>query len=157
MLLVNLLRYIRQFTSEADKRVNYFCWQEEDIVEASWPDNQDVELPAMQGSNCVDHLCDWAKVNSEVTMLLLTDGYFKLNTNQRNLLSQLDNLYLIGIGGDVDLNQLTTVFKYSFHASGLDNALQTIFRPKVVNTAPLNRVELVKVNINNGMEEDDEW
>lgn len=156
MLLVNLLRYIRQFTSETDKSANYFCWRE-DIVEINWLAGTDIELPALKGSNHLDSLCDWIEANPEAMILVLTDGYFNLDASQRRQLSQLDNLYLVAVGGDADFEQLRRVSDYSFRAEQLDRALQTIYRPKVVTLAPLNQVELLKLNDNNGMEDDDEW
>lgn len=156
MLLVNLLRYIRQFTSKADKSVKYFCWRE-DIVEINWLAGADIKLPALKGTSHLASLCDWAEAKPEVKLLVLTDGYFKLSASQRSVISQLDNLYLVGVGGDADLKQLRRVSDYSFCAEQLDHALQTIYRPKVVTLAPLNQVELLKMNDNNGMEDDDEW
>ena len=156
MLLVNLLRYIRQFTSEANKSVRFFSWQE-GIKELNWPTGVDVKLPTIQGNSHVNDLYEWAKANSEATLLVLTDGYFKLNTSQRSLICQLDNLYLIGVGGDADLEQLRRVSEYSFRAEQLDRALQTIYRPKAVTIAPSNQVKLLKESDNNGMEDDDEW
>lgn len=155
MLLVNLLRYIRQFTSEADKSVRYFCWQE-GIKEINWPAGVDVKLPALKGTSHFASLCDWAKANPEVKLLVLTDGYFKLSASQRSLISQLDNLYLVGVGGDADLEQLRRVSDYSFRAEELDRALQTIYRPKAVTIAPSNQVKLLKESDNNGMEDNDE-
>lgn len=158
MLLVNLLRYIRQYTSEADKSARYFCWQE-GIVEINWLAGTDIELPALEGTSHLASLGDWVEKNPDAMLLVLTDGYFKLNASQRSQLSQLsqlDNLYLVAVGGDADLEQLRRVSNYSFRAEELDRALQTIYRPEVVTIAPSSQVELLEVSVQSEVEED-EW
>lgn len=156
MLLVNLLRYIRQFTTQHSKSTSYFSWRE-DITENFWTAEADVELPAAEGSSDIASLCCWSEVNSEATLLVLTDGYFKLNTEQRQLISQVDNLYFIGVGGDADFAQLNTLSNHSYRAEQLDHVLHSIWRPEILAVGPLKRVDLAGVIVENGSEDDDEW
>jgi len=156
MLLVNLLRYIRQFTQDQSENVSYFSWQE-GITEIGWATEVDVELPIAKDGSDIAALCNWSEANSEATLLVLTDGYFKLNVQQRHQLSQFDNLYLVSVGGDADLVQLNTLSNHSFRAEELDRALHTIYRPKAVGVAPLHRFDLTKIIIENESENDDEW
>lgn len=156
MLLVNLLRYIRQFTEQYSKNTRYFSWQEA-ITEINWPAEADVKLPSAEGGSDVTALCSWGKGNPEVTLLVLTDGYFRLSAEQRQQLSQLDNLYLVGVGGDADLQQLNTLSKHSYRAEQLDQLLHTLCRPEVAALGPSIRVELAAEAVANALEEDDEW
>lgn len=156
MLLVNLLRYIRQFTALHGKSTRYLSWRE-DIAEIFWLAEADVELPAAEGGSDITALCGWAEANSEATFLVLTDGYFKLNTEQRQLISQVDNLYLIGVGGDADLAQLNTLSNHSYRAEQLDHILHTIWRPEIVAGGPLLRVDLAGAIVESESGNDDEW
>lgn len=141
MLLVNLLRYTRQFSELRNINTCYFRWQKE-LAEVHWPVDADIDLPNAEGSSDISALCRWGEENSDVTLLVLTDGYFGLNTEQRQRLSQLENLYLVGVGGDADLVQLNTLSNYSFRAEQLDHALHSISRPEAAVVGPTNRVEL---------------
>lgn len=154
MLMVNLLRYIRQFTKQHSQSAHYFSWQK-NIVEINWPAEVDVELPATEGSSDIAALCSWGEANPEAKLLMLTDGYFKLNAEQRHQLTQLDNLYIVGVGGDADLVQLNTLSQHSYRAEQLDHVLHTIWRPKTVAVGPTSRVELAVVLVED--EPDDEW
>lgn len=154
MLMVNLLRYIHQFTTQHSQSSRYFSWQE-DISEMNWSAQVDVELPATVGSSDIAALCSWTKVNPEATLLVLTDGYFKLTAQQRHQLTQLDNLYIVGVGGDADLVQLNTLSQHSYRAEQLDHVLHTIWRPKAEAIGPTSRVELAVVLVED--EPDDEW
>ena len=156
MLLVNLLRYIRQFAAQHSKSTSYFSWRE-GITEIFWSAEADVELPAAEGSSDIASLCNWCEVNSEATLLVLTDGYFKLNTEQRQLISQVDNVFFLGVGGDADLAQLNTLSNHSYRAEQLDHVLHTIWRPEILAVGPLNRVDLASVIVENESEDDDEW
>lgn len=156
MLLVNLLRYIRQFTTQNGQSARYFSWQEA-IAEINWPAEADVELPTLVGSSDVAALCNWAEESSEIVLLVLTDGYFKLGAEQLHQLSQLDNLYLLGVGGDADLVQLNALSNHSYLAEQLDQVLHTIWRPKVSSSAPLGRVELAEVVVESESDDEDEW
>lgn len=157
MLLVNLLRYIRQLTEQQGKSVRYFLWQE-DIAELNWLVNTDINLPAAEGSSNTTALCSWGEANPDAILLVLTDGYFGLNTEQRHRLSQLGNLYLVGLGGDADLSHLPTLSNHSYHAEQLDNVLHTIWRPKIADNAPLNRIELAEaIAVEDELEGDDGW
>lgn len=154
MLLVNLLRYIRQFTEEYSRNTRYFSWQE-NIAEINWSAEADVGLPTTEGGSDMTALCSWGEANPEVTLLVLTDGYFRLDAEQRQLLSQLDNLYLVGVGGDADLQQLNTLSRHCYRAEQLDQLLHTIWRPEAAVIGPSNRVELTGVIVEN--KSDDEW
>lgn len=154
MLLVNLVRYIRQFTEQHDTNICYFSWQE-NITQLHWSVGSDVELPSTSGEGNVDALCKWMEINSDVKFLLLTDGYFKLNAQQRYQLSQLDHLYLIGVGGDADLSQLSTLSKHYYHAEQLDRVLHMILRSETVSITPLSSVDLTSIIKNES--KDDEW
>lgn len=154
MLLVNLLRYIRQFTTQHSQSSRYFSWQK-DIAEVNWPAEADVQLLTTEGSSDVAALCSCAEANPEATLLVLTDGYFRLNAEQRYQLTQLDNLYIVGVGGDADLVQLNTLSQHSYRAEQLDHVLHTIWRPKTAAVGPTSRVELAVVLVED--EPDDEW
>ncbi|WP_217544473.1 hypothetical protein [Vibrio metschnikovii] len=154
MLLVNLLRYIRQFTTQHSQSSRYFSWQKH-IAEMNWSAQIDVELPAAEGSSDIAALCNWTEANPGVTFLVLTDGYFKLTDQQRYQLTQLDNLYVVGVGGDADLAQLNTLSHNSSRAEQLGHVLHTIWRPKTATVGPANRVELAVVLVED--ESDDEW
>ena len=156
MLLVNLLRYIRQFTAQGSKSMRYFSWRE-DIAEVNWFANADIELPAADGGSDIAALCSWGEANSDATILVLTDGYFSLNTEQRHKLSLLNKLYLVGVGGDANLAQLNTLSNHSFRAEQLDHALNTIYRPKAVVVGPMSRVDLAVCVIGKESDDDDEW
>ncbi|MEZ9368441.1 hypothetical protein AB4140_06385 [Shewanella sp. 10N.286.51.B2] len=156
MLLVNLLRYIRQFTAQHSKSTRYLSWRE-DIAEIFWLAEVDVELPAAEGSSDIAALCSWAEANPQTLIMVLTDGYFELNTEQRQLVSLVDNLYFIGVGGDADLAQLNTLSNHSYGAEQLDHVLHTIWRPEIVAGGPLNRVDLAGVIVENESKDDDEW
>jgi hypothetical protein len=86
-------------------------------------------------------------------LLVLTDGYFEVNAEQRHQLARLDNLYLIGVGGDADLAKLNTLSNHSYRAEQLDYVLHTIWRPDPAIEAPSRRASLAQ----SGSEEDDEW
>ena len=154
MLLVNLLRYIRQFTKQHSQSAHYFSWQK-DIAEVNWPAEADVQLLTTEGGSDVAALCSWTEANPEATLLVLTDGYFRLNAEQRYQLTQLDNLYIVGVGGDADLVQLNTLSQHSYRAEQLDHVLHIIWRPKTAAVGPTSRVELAVVLV--GDEPDDEW
>ena len=154
MLLVNLVRYIRQFTEQHDTNICYFSWQE-NITQLHWSVGSDVELPSTGGEGNVDALCKWIERNPDVKFLLLTDGYFKLNAQQRFQLSQLDHLYLIGVGGDADLPQLNTLSKHCYCAEQLDQALHMILRSETVSVIPSSRVDLTSMISENTS--NDEW
>ncbi|MBE0470342.1 MAG: hypothetical protein IBX55_12655 [Methyloprofundus sp.] len=154
MLLVNLLRYIRQFTKQHSQSAHYFSWQK-DIAEVNWPAEADVQLLTTEGSSDIAALCSWTEANPGVTYLVLTDGYFKLTDQQRYRLNQLENLYVVGVGGDADLAQLNTLSQNSYRAEQLDHVLHTIWRPKTATVGPTNRVELAVVFVED--ESDDEW
>lgn len=157
MLLVNLLRYIRQFTAHYSKSTQYLCWRE-DIVEMNWSAEADVELPTTEGSSDIAALCSWTEANPEAILLVLTDGYFKLTAQQRHQLTQLDNLYMIGVGGDADLVQLNTLSNHSYRAEQLDHVLHMIWRPGIASAAPTVRVDLaVSIAVEREAEDDDEW
>ena len=151
MLLANLLRYISQFTEQHSKNTRYFSWQE-GIVEINGAADADIELPKIEGRSDIAALCRWGEENPEVTLLVLTDGYFKLNTQQRSQLSQLNNLYLVGVGGDADLSLLNMLSNHCYRTEQLDQLLHTIWRPEIATLGPSGRVELAKV-----VESDDEW
>lgn len=154
MLMVNLLRYIRQFTTQYSHSSRYFAWQN-DIEEMNWSAQADVELPAAEGSSDIAALCRWTEANPEVTLLVLTDGYFKLTAQQRFQLTQLDNLYIVGVGGDADLAQLNTLSQHSYRAEQLDHILHTVWRPKTAAVGPTSRVEFAVVLVEDEL--DDEW
>lgn len=154
MLLVNLLRYIRQFTEQYSKSTSYYSWKKV-IAEMNWSAQIDVELPTAEGSSDIAALCSWTEANPGVTYLVLTDGYFKLTDQQRYRLNQLENLYVVGVGGDADLAQLNTLSQNSYRAEQLDHVLHTIWRPKTATVGPTNRVELAVVFVED--ESDDEW
>lgn len=154
MLLVNLLRYILQFTKQHSQSAHYFSWQK-DIAEVNWPAEADVQLLTTEGGSDVAALCSWTEANPEATLLVLTDGYFRLNAEQRYQLTQLDNLYIVGVGGDADLVQLNTLSQHSYRAEQLDHVLHTIWRPKTAAVGPTSRVELAVVLVED--EPDDEW
>lgn len=156
MLLVNLLRYIRQFTAQHSKSTSYFSWRE-GITEIFWSAEADVELSAAEGSSDIASLCSWCEVNSEATLLVLTDGYFKLNTEQRQLISEIGNLYFIGVGGDADLAQLSTLSNHSYRAEQLDHVLHTIWRPEILAVGPFNRVDLAGAIVESESGNNDEW
>lgn len=156
MLLVNLLRYIRQFTAQYSKSTSYFSWRE-GITEIFWSAEADVELSAAEGSSDIASLCSWCEVNSEATLLVLTDGYFKLNTEQRQLISEIGNLYFIGVGGDADLAQLSTLSNHSYRAEQLDHVLHTIWRPEILAVGPFNRVDLAGAIVESESGNNDEW
>lgn len=156
MLLVNLLRYIRQFTTQHSQSTHYFSWRE-GIAEINWSAEADVELPVTEGASDIAALCSWGEANPEVILLVLTDGYFRLNAEQRHQLSQLDRLYLVGVGGDADLVQLNTLSNHSYRAEELDNVLHTICLPEAVFVGPSSRVELAGDIIEKESEDDDEW
>lgn len=154
MLLVNLLRYIRQFTEQYSKSTSYYSWKKV-IAEMNCSAQIDVELPTAEGSSDIAALCSWTEANPGVTYLVLTDGYFKLTDQQRYRLNQLENLYAVGVGGDADLAQLNTLSQNSYRAEKLDHVLHTIWRPKTATVGPTNRVELAVVFVED--ESDDEW
>lgn len=155
MLMVNLLRHIRQFTEQQGNSTRYLSWKE-NIAEIFWLPEGDVELPAVENGSDIPSFCDWVEANHEATFLVLTDGCFKLNTKQRQLISQLDNIYLIGVGGDADLAKLSTLSNHSYRAERLDHVLHTIFRPSAATSAPLSRVDLSgSAAVEGGVE--DEW
>ena len=156
MLLVNLLRYIRQFAAQHSKSTSYFSWRE-GITEIFWSAEADVELPAAEGSSDIAALCDWAEVNPQAVLMVLTDGYFKLNTEQRQLISQVDNVYFIGVGGDADLAQLNTLSNHSYPAEQLNHVLHTIWRPEILAVGPLKRVDLVGAPVEHEPGDDDGW
>lgn len=157
MLLVNFLRYIHQFTEQHSKNVHYFHWQE-DITELNWQVDTDINLPAAEGSSNTAALCNWGEANPDAILLVLTDGYFGLNTEQRHRLSQLGNLYLVGLGGDADLMHLRTLSNHSYLAEQLDYVLHAIWRPKTADNGPLNRVELAEaIAAEDEVEDDDGW
>ena len=56
MLLVNLLRYIRQFTTQHSQSTHYFSWRE-GIAEINWSAEADVELPVTEGASDIAALC----------------------------------------------------------------------------------------------------
>ncbi|MBP8098950.1 MAG: hypothetical protein KAY26_00600 [Acinetobacter sp.] len=154
MLLVNLVRYIRQFTEQHDTNICYFSWQE-NITQLHWSVGSDVELPSTSGEGNVDALCKWIERNPDVKFLLLTDGYFKLNAQQRFQLSQLDHLYLIGVGGDADLPHLNTLSNNCYRAEQLDQVLHMILRSEIVAMIPSRRVDLTHIIENES--NDDDW
>ena len=154
MLLVNLIRHIRQFIEQHHKNIYYFSWQE-NIAQLKWSVESDVGLPIAKGEGDVDVLCKWTEINPDVKILLLTDGYFRLNKQQRYQLGQLNHLYLIGVGGDADLSQLSTLSKHCYHAKQLDQVLYMILRSEIVNMIPSNRVDLTRIIENES--NDDEW
>lgn len=157
MLLVNLLRYIRQFTELHSKNTRYLHWRA-DVAEINWSTESDVELPVAENISDIAALYTWAASNPQATLLVLTDGYFGLNTEQRHQLTQLDNLYLIGVGGDADLIQLNTLSNHSYRAEQLDHVLHTIWRPKIAAIAPPSRVNVAGViAAESEIEDDDEW
>ncbi|WP_246782270.1 hypothetical protein [Wohlfahrtiimonas chitiniclastica] len=157
MLLVNLLRYIRQFTEQHNKDISYFIWQKQ-ISEIIWSDEVDVELPILLGSGDTTALCNWSEEHPDVNLLVLTDGAFKLTKQQRHQLGQLDNLYLIGVGGDADVPQLKTLSDYCYCAEQLDYALHAMWKTRsAISTPPLTKVDLAKVVGQISKEEDDEW
>lgn len=157
MLLVNLLRYIRQFVEQHSQDVHYYIWQKQ-ISEIIWPDEADVELPILLGSGDISALCHWSEERPDVNLLVLTDGAFKLTKQQRHQLGQLDNLYLIGVGGDADVPQLKTLSDYYYCAEQLDQALHAMWKTRsAISTPPLTKVDLAKVVGQISKEEDDEW
>ncbi|MBE8127762.1 hypothetical protein [Photobacterium damselae] len=153
MLMVNLLRYIRQFTNQRNINTSYFSWQE-DISEINWSEDQDVELPNVGKSADIDAVCSLAKSYPEATLVILSDGYFELKSEQRHLLTQLDNLYIVSVGGDANLVQLNTLSEHSYHAEKIDQALHTLSRSKVATVPPLSRVSMKATLFD---DEEDEW
>lgn len=157
MLMVNLLRYIRQSTRLDNKDIHYFSWQES-ITEMTWSDEEDVELPIAEGKGDTTVLCNWAEKNSDVNLLVLTDGYFELNILQCQQLVQIDHFYLIGVGGDADFSRLKTLSDYYYRAEQLDLALQLIYRMESTVRAPKSRVDLTKtIEKTSEDSDDDEW
>ncbi len=157
MVLVNLLRYVRQFTTQHSQTTRYFSWQK-DIAEMNWSAQVDIQLTTTEGSSDIAALSSWAEANPEVTLLVLTDGYFKLSGQQRHQLTQLDNLYMIGVGGDADLVQLNTLSNHSYRVEQLDHVLHTIYRPGTASAAPTVRVDLaMSIVAEREAEDDDGW
>lgn len=157
MLLVNLLRHIRQFSELRNIDTCYFRWKE-DITEVNWSADADIVSPRAEGSSDIAALCRWGEENPRVALLVLTDGYFGLNAEQRQRLSQLENLCLVGVGGDADLMQLSTLSNHCYPAEQLGHVLHSIWRPKATDNGPLKRVELAGAIAAEGeVEDDDEW
>ena len=156
MLVVNLLRYIRQFSEQQGINTHYLYWQS-GIADIKWSLDMDVELPAREGSSNATALCDWARAHSQVPLLVLTDGYLELNAEHRLQLAGLSNLYLIGVGGDADLQQLRTLSDLSYRAAELDHVLHLIHRKEIASTAPSSLVALTEASSVNDTVEDDEW
>ncbi len=155
MLMVNLLRYIRQFTMQHNLSICYLNWKN-DISEISWLTDDDVELSAPEGSVNIEAVCSWLHSHPEATCMILSDGYFALNAEQRSQLTNLDNLYLIGVGGDANLTLLNTLSEHSYQAEQIDQVLHEVNRPKSAIVPPLNRVCMsATVLEDNG--DDDEW
>lgn len=154
MLLVNLLRHIRQFTEQYNKNMHYFGWQN-NIAEVNVFADKDIELPSAEGRSDTAALCRWGEENTSVTLLVLTDGYFDLNAEYRHRLSQLNNLYFVGVGGDADLVQLNTLTSHAYSAEQLAYVLHSIWRPKPAVVGPSNKVKLTHVVVEN--EQEDEW
>mgnify|MGYP003416019963 FL=1 len=154
MLLVNLIRHISQFIEQHHKNIYYFSWQE-NIAQLQRSVESDIGLPIAKGGGDVDVLCKWTEINPDVKILLLTDGYFRLNTQQRYQLGQLNHLYLIGVGGDADLPQLNTLSKHCYCAEQLDQALHMILRSETVSVIPSSRVDLTSMISENTS--NDEW
>ncbi len=158
MLVINLLRYIRQFADQNDKDIKYFTWQT-DINEISWPMAEDVTLPNSEGSGNVEMFCRWCEINSDARILVLTDGYFKLNKEQRHQLSNFGHLFLIGVGGDANFPLLSVLSNHCYGAEQLDHVLHIIWRANLSDIAPLSRVDLTQflVESKSKDEDDDEW
>lgn len=157
MLLVNLLRYIRQFAEQHSQDIHYYIWQKQ-VSKIIWSDEVDVELPILLGSGDTTALCNWSEEHPDVNLLVLTDGALKLTKQHRYQLGQLDNLYLLGIGGDADMSQLKALSDYCYCAEQLDQALHTIWKTSsAISTPPLTKVDLAKVVGQISKEEDDEW
>lgn len=154
MLLVNLVRYIRQFTNYFHKDISYFSWQE-NIAQLHWPIENDVGLLGTKGEGNIEALCNWIDLNPDVKLMLLTDGYFKLSSQQRYQLGQLNHLYLIGVGGDADLPHLNTLSKNCYRAEQLDQVLHMILRSETVAMIPSRRVDLTRSIENES--NDDDW
>lgn len=153
MLMVNLLRYIRQFTKQHNISTSYFSWKK-DISEINWSEDVDVELPIAEERTDIDVVCSLAKSYPDTKLLILSDGYFELNSEQRHLLTQLDNLYIVGVGGDANLVRLNTLSEHSYHAEKIDQALHTLSRSKVATVPPLSRVSMKATLFD---DEEDEW
>lgn len=152
MLMVNLLRYIRQFTNQHNISTSYFSWKV-DISEINWSEEQDTELPNAGDSADIDAVCSLAKSYPDTTLMILSDGYFELDSEQRHLLTQLDNLYIVGVGGDANLVQLNTLSEHCYHAEQIDQALYILCRSKVATAPPLSRVSM-KATL---FDDEDEW
>ena len=154
MLLVNLIRHISQFIEQHHKNIYYFSWQE-NIAQLQRSVESDIGLPIAKGGGDVDVLCKWTEINPDVKILLLTDGYFRLNTQQRYQLGQLNHLYLIGVGGDADLPHLNTLSNNCYRAEQLDQVLHMILRSEIVAMIPSRRVDLTHIIENES--NDDDW
>ena len=161
MLLVNLLRYIRQISHQHGINSRYLSWGLQ-LTEINWPVEMDVELPSAEGSGDIAALEAWGQSHPQATLLVLTDGYFEINVEHRQQLALLDNLHLIAVGGDADLARLNTLSEHSYRAEQLDQALHALLRPEPAASAPLTRVKLpegvmVSHEATVESEDDDEW
>ena len=156
MLLVNLLRYIRQFSDQHCINARYLSWGQQ-VAEILGSTEQDVELPEV-GSTCnTADLLTWKADNPHASLLVLTDGYFELTNDQRQRLSLLDDIYFIAVGGDADQVKLNTLSGNSYSAEQLDQALHITLRPQVESDPPMSRVNLHNTASAIEPEDDDEW
>lgn len=156
MLMVNLLRFIRQFAARQDKKVHFFSWRTE-IQLLNWSALEDVALAKSSGNSSVTALCSWCKNNPTAEIIVLTDGYFDLNKEQRSLLNQSSNLHFIAVGGDADISILKAITINSYPAEQIEFAFFSIDQTKGFITPPVKRVDLLAAHQNNNLDEDDDW
>ena len=162
MLLVNLLRYVRQFSGQHSLITRYLSWGQQ-ITETNWSAELDVELPEANNICDASDLLSWRADNPRAVLLVLTDGYFELSSDQRQKFEFFDDIYVVAVGGDADLARLKTLSSNSCSAEQLDQALYSILRSQTESTTPVSRVDLPSIalasqeTVSGSEDDDDEW
>lgn len=160
MLVINLLRYIRQ-TIDLDKLKIFAINSQFYSIDIS--SDSDIELPEITGSLDTEKAIEFLCQHEFEPTLFLSDGFFELSDSQKRILKQQQQMIIVAVGADADVSGLKPLRLPVYLAQDIGFAVEQASKtiPESNLTPPLKRGD---VQFNNSSlvtepvsEEEDGW
>ena len=159
MLILNLLRYIRQYLG-VDK-VQFYVLNNQ-LSQVFVDPKLDLELPEITGAINMDSGIEFLNDRKTEPTILLSDGFFELTESQRRVFKQ-QNVIVVAVGADADITGLDYLGLPVYlaqdigvaikHASNILSVLR-ISPPLQRSDVQFDKSVLVEVH---EQDEDDDW
>lgn len=160
MLILNLLRYIRQYIGISHLQFYVLSNQ---LISVSIDSNLDLELPEILGSFEIEKCISFLLERKTEATIFLSDVFFEMTGSQKRVFKQQKNLVIVAVGADAELSGLEHLNLPVYLAQDIALAIKhaiNIFDVQEISP-PLQRSDVQwepsVLTAANKQDEDDDW